>query len=97
MDEAQARVLQAYLAVSQTRDGALVLDDLRSAFVRREQDEALADDLEPYPHPYRAYVEIGMRLVVQKIEAAIAAAELARLRQITPEDAEEDEPHATDL
>ncbi|MBF0285521.1 MAG: hypothetical protein HQL51_13805 [Magnetococcales bacterium] len=61
-----------YGALFQSSHGEWVLRDLNEAFVQR-LNPALEEEMSQFPHPYRAYVEIGQRMVVQKLKAAIEA------------------------
>lgn len=65
--------------------GEIVMQDLTEAFVER-LNPALEADMERFPHPYRPYVEIGQRLVVQKIQAAVASNQFTPLFEETPDE-----------
>lgn len=67
-------VLSAYVAAFRSPDGEIVLDDLRQSFVNLD-NPGIVDELKEYPHPYRAYIEKGMRIVIEKIDAGIALGE----------------------
>lgn len=84
------QIFEAYLDVSTTGSGKIMLEDIRRAFIELT-DPTLSEELDEIPHPYRAYVERGMRLVVQKIEGTIALAEQYRIDGY-PEEESNDEP-----
>lgn len=63
-------VLKAYQDALLNRAGDIVLNDLKQAYIYR-QNETLEQIMKEYPHPYRAYVEIGQRMVVQALLSAI--------------------------
>ena len=64
------KIFQSYLSAFATPAGEVVLEDLEDAFVKRLNVE-LELNMQEFEHPYRAYVEIGQRMVVQSIQAAI--------------------------
>lgn len=70
-------VLEAYLDLASTRSGRLMLDDLRK--IPELTDPQTAEDVGEIPHPYRAYVLMGMSMLIKKIDGAIALAEHYRL------------------
>ncbi|WP_435310650.1 hypothetical protein [Primorskyibacter sedentarius] len=93
----QEALLMAYLDVSMGGSGRMIIDDMRHSFIERGSAENEAELDELYPHPYRAYVEIGERRVVQKILAAIAYAQQVQQMKfaqinapLTPNDQETD-------
>lgn len=71
MDDATRNVLMAYHDVVNSGSGRIVMADLQSSFVDR-QNEALAEELAEIPHPFREYVYRGLTMAVQKIEGAAA-------------------------
>ncbi len=47
--------------------GSKVYQDLEEAFIFRLNQD-LEEEMKEIPHPHRAYVEVGQRMVVQKIK-----------------------------
>lgn len=85
MSKEREQIFEAYLDVSSTGSGRIMLEDMRRAFIELN-DPALMAELDEIPHPYRAYIEQGMRMTVQKIEGTIALAEQYRIDGYPQED-----------
>lgn len=68
LDKKSIQLLQLY-AEFVGGSGKLVFEDLEEAFLKRANPD-LEKEMEEFPHPYRAYVEVGQRMVVQKIREA---------------------------
>lgn len=77
LDAESLNVLMAYLDVATTKSGRLVLEDLRAAFFDGDHPGTL-EELAEIPHPYRPYVEIGLRMAYKKIVGAVTLAEQVR-------------------
>lgn len=82
-DKQTRDLITAYEHIFKTGMGEMLSEDLENAFVRRLNPE-LETEMEQYPHPYRAYVEIGQRMAVQKILALAEAGQ--KLRNIENDD-----------
>jgi len=73
MSPEEKDLLQSYL-LFKNGSGYLVYEDLRRTFKELE-NESVLEELEEIPHPYRAYVERGMAMVIRKIDLTMKLAE----------------------
>jgi len=87
MDKVTQDLFLAYLDVAESGSGKLVMEDMRTSFIELGS-EALLEELEQFPHPYRAYVEKGMAMVVHKMEATVKTAEHYQLHGFPDDDRE---------
>lgn len=83
-------LLEAYLDALGGRSGQMVLADLRSNFSDL-RNSALVEELAEIPHPFRAYVEKGLRMAVDKIEGVIVYAEQVRAAGYTATTEDDDD------
>lgn len=81
LDQEGVDILMAYLDMATTRSGKIVLEDLRAAFFEGD-NPGILEELEEYPHPYRPYVEIGLRMAYKKIIGAVMLAEQIRTGEV---------------
>lgn len=74
--------LMAYLDVATTGSGEIMLQDLRVNF-HDMSNPGLEEELSQFPHPYRAYVETGLRMAYKKIAMVIELAEQINAGTVT--------------
>jgi len=74
----QEDLYHAYADFVFSPSGQIVLDDLVDTFLDGNHTDTLTERLREIPHPYRAYVEMGFKMLMDGIKAAALNGEYLR-------------------
>jgi hypothetical protein len=81
--ERERELIAAYETVFLCPEGDIVIDDLRRALDVFGSDSDIYDEtLAEIPHPYRAYVELGLQKAWRRISAMYEYVKTERTREV---------------